>query len=175
MRAAAVALISALTAGSVLAHPHGEVDQQVTLSLLPGRVVIEAVIMPSAPDGVAIYAQLDRDGDGAVSGFEATDFGAELLAATHLSAGGAALALSTPEVTIAERDRVETGLGQIIWRAEAELPSRLERLDFTIDYGAFSHNWFVQPFYASEIVAMGVPELERSGDGATVTLRWPGN
>ena len=166
------ALMLALATGAT-AHPHAYVDQQALLSLGPDGTEVRLVIVPSAPDGPAILAHLDGDGDGVVSAAEAGAFGAALLAETSLRVDGEPMPLILADAKVADPAAVAAGIGAIEVTAEASfelLGPGAHRVALTASYGGFSHGWFVQPFLDPALLVAGPPVVERSADGSWASV-----
>lgn len=170
MRAGLTALLL-VWAGGVLAHPHCYVDQQVALTVAPDRIVMRAVIAPSTTDGAAIFDHVDLDGDGKVSAEEGQGFAASLLAATRLEVGGGTLNLTVEAVTIAPRNLIAVGAGSLDVTAKATIPEGMPpNVDFAIDYADFGAGWFVQPYYAPDLIGQ-YPDVTLSRSAADASIR----
>ncbi|MFS4438151.1 hypothetical protein ACMA5I_08050 [Paracoccaceae bacterium GXU_MW_L88] len=156
------------------AHPHSYVDQQVQLSLGMDSAQITVVIVPSANEGEAIFAHLDRDGDGAISDAEASAFARAVLDKAALMADGETVKLENAQIAMPEADAIQGGLGPIRLRADAPLalaPDTEHEIAFTIGYEDLSHDWFVQPYYHDDFTAaFPEPGLRRSEDGHEVVI-----
>lgn len=172
-QAGLAAALAIMTAGAA-AHPHRHVDQQVSLSVGPEGAGIAIVILPSAAEGDAIHGRLDRDGDGAISDGEAAVFGGAVVQALRLEVDGSAVPLGKPDMSLAGSDAIRAGLGAIRIEAQAAFdlaPGQDHRLVFRVDFDAFSHGWFVQPFYHTALTDLfAVPDLSRSPNGSEVVL-----
>lgn len=167
-------LLGLALAGTISAHPHSYVDQQVQVALGLDRAEITVMIVPSAQDGAAIFAQLDLDGDGAVDDHERAAFRRAVLAAAAFTVDDEPVPLGAGEVTVSAPALLAAGAGPIELRTTARfdpLGPGTHVLRFAIQFDAFDHDWFVQPFYFNDLIAAGPsPELTRSADGSTVTV-----
>ena len=132
-------------------------------------------IVPSAPEGTAILAHLDRDGDGMVSDQEASAFARDVVAGAALTLDGERIPLGKPTVAVPPGETIASGAGTIRVTTQAPLPlaGSTER-DLALDVGfdAFAPDWFVQPFLLPELAGVGtISGIERSDRGARFRLR----
>lgn len=171
----AAALAVPVAAG---AHPHRYIDQQVQLSIGLEAVEITVVIVPSIQDGAAILSHIDGDGDGVVSSKEAQAFGADVLAAAELTVDGRAFVFAHADVAVPDAEEVAKGTTPITVNASTQVrlaEREAHRVDFGISYGAFSHTWFVQPFFYPDLLENPPsPSVDGTGGEGKVVIRFSG-
>lgn len=167
-------LLACVAFGSVQAHPHKDIDQQVLLSVGPGAVTAQVRIAPSYTDGAAIFAHIDADGDGKVSASEAAAFGSAVMARASLRVDGLRFEFKSPHVAVPDREWVAAGLGLIEIDATAaiNLTARApHKVDFAMAYDELAHDWFIQPFYYPDLLsALPAQAIERSAAGNSVAI-----
>ncbi|WP_163269492.1 DUF1007 family protein [Chelativorans alearense] len=153
------------------AHPHSYTDQQVQLSVGLEVVDLSVVIVPSTGDGAAIFSHIDLDGDGAVSDEEAQAFGADVLATAELTVDRRVFAFTNAAVAVPSAEEAARGTGAIIVKASTPISlseTEAHQVDFGISYGAFSHDWFIQPFFHPDLIektsSRSVDRTKASGD-----------
>ncbi|WP_265516897.1 DUF1007 family protein [Nitratireductor luteus] len=160
------------------AHPHSYTDQQVQLSVGLEVADVTLVVVPSAGDGAAIFSHIDLDGDGAVSDEEAQAFGADVLATTELTVDGRAFALTDAAVAVPSAEEAAEGMGAFVVKASTPISlseAKAHRVDFGISYGAFSHDWFVQPFFHPDLVEKtSSRSVDRTEADGKVVIRFNG-
>jgi hypothetical protein len=167
-------LLACVAAGSADAHPHKDIDQQVLLSVGTGEVTVQIRIAPSYVDGAAIFAHIDADGDGVVSQSEARDFGSDVISNAALTVDGQRFQFNLPRVAVPALEWVSAGLGLIEVDATAAVnltASLPHRVDFQIAYDDLAHEWFIQPFYYSDLMRLLPSQsFERSFSGDSVEI-----
>jgi hypothetical protein len=131
------------------AHPHSNVDQQVSLSIGIDKIAIKVFIVPSYIEGSAIFNVLDSNGDCIISKEERMRFGNNVLRRTKLLVNKRFHVFKDPIVSIPNYDQMVSGLGTII--IESSIQGNLaiynkHELSLNMDFDEFSHDWFIQPF-----------------------------
>lgn len=178
MKNIALATVLAVLPLLGFAHPHTSVDQQAALTVGHNGLSVQITILPSHAEGPAIFAALDGDGDGALSEVEMRAFAEDLLSDTALSVDGDTRALALVEVTLVSRTGIEAGTEPIVMTAEAEGAfdaSEAGKVALSVGYTALSHDWTVQPWFASDVLFDGqTPRILRESGNAAVTISFPG-
>lgn len=155
-----------VVSGAAQAHPHDHVEQQALLSIGLDRVVLQVRIVPSYIEGAAIYAHIDDDGDGHVSDDEAAAFAENVISKTRMTLDANEIAFEPPSVKMPDRKSVSSGLGVIEVDAKTSIEltaTETHILAFDIAFEAFSHDWFVQPFFFESLdKAVPSKSVERS-------------
>jgi hypothetical protein len=160
----------ALWAGAAMAHPHTSVDQQVHLSLGLEGIEIAVLIVPAATDGATTREVLDLDGDGSLDPAEAAVFRDTVLTNLEMTLNGAPMTLETHAIVHDPLSALADGLGHIRITAQAPLTTDLQSLTVAIHYDGLGPNWFIQPFYSSDLPAPW-PQVLRSDDTRQIELR----
>ena len=167
---AAVTCGLALWAGAAMAHPHSRVDQQVHLSVGLDWVEIAVLITPAATDGATTREVLDLDGNGILDPAEAAVFRDTVLANLEMTLNGAPLTSEGAAMRHDPLDALADGLGHIQITAQAPFRADLQSLSVAIHYDGLGPDWFIQPFYASDLPAPW-PQVLRSDDTRRIELR----
>lgn len=160
----------ALWAGAAMAHPHSSVDQQIRLSLGPALAEVSVLIVPAATDGTTTREVLDLDGNGTLDPTEAAVFRDTVLANLEMTLNGAHLTLEGAAIRNDPLDALAGGLGHLQITAQAPLGTDLQSLTVAIHYDGLGPDWFIQPFYASDLPTPW-PQVLRSDDTRRIELR----
>lgn len=164
-------------AGGAMAHPHHSADQQVMLSLGLTRADLVLALVPGVADGPALVAQLDSDGDGALSQAERDAFQAGLLADLTLLVDGAPAQLSAGALRIPPLEALGAGLAGLRLDLAADLALAIgadHQVMLTVDGDGFGNGWFIQPYFYSDFAAaVEAPRIERpeSGNRLEISFR----
>jgi len=92
-------LVTAL-AGVAAAHPVDELVQGAYLTLKPGSVGLELDLTPGSEVAARVIGDIDANGDGALTGTEATDFARRVLDSSILTVNATALEWELDDVQI---------------------------------------------------------------------------
>jgi len=157
------------------AHPNGNVDQQVALSLGLETAEVSIVILPSSWYGAALFGQVDRDRDGLASAEEGQALAQVILDQASLSIDGQPVDLSEAQAMIPSRDSLARGMQPIVVVALAQFPpisAGTHVVDFSIAYVAFGHEWSVQPHYDLDLIAaVGTPRMLPSARSNAISIQ----
>lgn len=175
MKAGSVAVLVLLfLSKTLLAHPHSKIEQQALISVGLDRAVLAIRIMPSYDEGTTIFATIDGNGDGIVSDDEAETFGQQVLGGMALYVDGQMHSFGKVAVNIPEARLVRSGQGMIQVKATASfvrLGGTRHKMQLRISYEHLSHNWYIQPFFYSNLLKEYVSRaIERSPDGRHVEI-----
>lgn len=123
MRAALCAAGILLAAGvAVSGHRLDEYLQATLLSVEPGRVEAEIRLTPGVAVFPAVFAAIDTDGDGSISGEEQTAYAARVLRDLSLAINGDPLRLTLLSAVFPDPREMKEGLGEIRIAFRSELP-----------------------------------------------------
>lgn len=156
------------------AHPHSQVDQQVQLIFTLDQIKANITIVPAGASGADIFAQLDTDGDGALSAAETSAVGARVLPDLAGDFDSTPLVFTVDEVKISDRATFLATHGKITISASAGYdpqPPSAHTARFDITFGEFAHDWFVQPYFQQDLAdQMSPPQVVRSDTTDAVTV-----
>ena len=144
----------ACLATAVLAHPHGEVEQQAHLTLASYRATVVHYLAAGGEKGVRLFDHLDTDGNGTIGQVERRSFGRSLIAKTKLTLDGRRPVLSISRYSFPTRSSMRDGAGVI--RVEAIAPRKPRAsgrriATLAIAYRRFAPQWFIQPFLSRDL------------------------
>ncbi|TFL20137.1 hypothetical protein [Jannaschia formosa] len=169
IRAALLALATALLPLVASAHPHAETLRQAVLILAPDAVRIRLTLLPGTDEGPAFAARVDADGDGLVSEPEAMEKARALLAAAHLTWRGNTLPLAPLFAEATPADWLAAGSGSLTLeaRAAADLAAGGTLI-------VEMPGWQLQPLYEAALVdGTGTPEVRPRPDGLVLRVPAP--
>lgn len=156
------------------AHPHAVVEQQAMLSLGTKAAVATYYLAPSPKDGAHMFEHIDSNGDKVLSRAEKFAFAKNIVAKSALTVDDRPVKLTLTHFAFPSRAAMASGEGGIRLKAKAPVAlstAKPHRLSFDVDYHAFSHKWFVQPFYSAKLTANGkMPKLSRTKGSSKVTI-----
>ena len=130
--AAASAMIL-LAATPASAHRLDEYLQATTLALEKERIQVEIRLVPGVAVFPIVFADIDRDADGVVSGAEQRAYAERVLGDLSLSVDGKRLPLHLVSSRFAQREALQEGRGEIRIQFEADLPDRAPRRRLTFE------------------------------------------
>lgn len=169
-----VCLLLSVTAAG--AHPHAYIDQQALISVGTNSVDVTIRILPSFTEGAAIFARIDRDGNGVVSAAEAAELATAVVATAQLEVDGQPVALRRATATVPGIDEVSAGFGVIEIAATAAFrlaSSGDHQVSFDIGFDEFSPDWQLQPFFYTDFIeTMSSRTVARSDTGNGVGIRF---
>jgi hypothetical protein len=119
--AAAFALVL-LSATPVHAHRLDEYLQATTIAAEKGRIQAQITLAPGVAVFPIVFADLDSDGDGVVSGAEQSTYAQRVLHDLVLSVDGKRLPLRLISSTFAKTEALREGRGEIRLDFEADVP-----------------------------------------------------
>jgi len=119
---AIVLLVTLAGSVAVSAHRKDEYLQAARLGVEPGRVDVELDLTPGIAVADAIIAEIDRDGDGALSTEEQRKYVADVLGAVRMQVDGTPVRLEPVASTFAQIGAMRRGEGTIQLRTAAALP-----------------------------------------------------
>jgi hypothetical protein len=115
----------AIVAGAeVSAHRRDEYLQAVRIAIDPGAVHFELDLTPGIELAEAILADIDRNGDGALSQEEQRAYGSLVLSALTLEADGTPVRAQLGDTSFPDPEAVRRGEGTIRIQSAATLPRR---------------------------------------------------
>jgi len=118
-----VAVVVAVLAGSSMsAHRRDEYLQAARLTIDPDRVAIALDLTPGIAVADVVRAEIDRDGDGAVSRQERNEYVRRIVTGIALDVDGRPLTLGVVDDAFPDLDAMRQGEGTIRINATAALP-----------------------------------------------------
>ena len=156
------------------AHPHTDVDQQLLITFGVDDAALTYVIVPSIGSGPAFLAMIDSDSDGAISPSEADQFANAITAATSILTNGTQVVATNVFAIMPPVENITSATAPITVKATVDMPFAMSgehSIVVDVAFDAMSHDWFVQPFYRSDLIDLtGTPELMRQNDTNAISI-----
>ncbi|WP_133064551.1 hypothetical protein [Marivivens niveibacter] len=156
------------------AHPHSDIDQQLLITLGVDDAALTYVIVPSIGSGPDFVSMIDTDTDGTISPAEADQFANAIAAATTILADDQTVELYDVFAIMPPVENIMSATAPITVKATVEMPfatSGIHSVGVDIAFDAMSHDWFIQPFYRSDLIDLtGTPELMRQNDTSAISI-----
>lgn len=121
--AAAIALLVLSAAGSASAHRRDEFLQAARLAIDPDRVQIALDLTPGMAVAASVLAEVDRDGDGAISEGESRAYAGRVLSAVSVDVDGTPLRVELVDTSFAAPAALLKGEGTMRLNAVASIPT----------------------------------------------------
>ena len=166
-----IAMVAAILPGSLAAHPHMEVEQQLHVTV--GAQTAQVSWLIAAPDsGGHIFEHVDKNADGLLDDEELAAFSEKLLSATVFEADGRPVDLVITGLTFPDKEKLLSGASLIEMTARARGPvTTAGRIIVSIGFDTFSDDWFVQPYYLESLVQNSTPRIERDRNILAINLK----
>lgn len=116
-------LIMLAAADAVSAHRRDEYLQAARIAVEPEEVRVDLELTPGIEVADTVLADIDHDGDAALSGNEMDEYAARLATGLTLEVDGQALRVDMEEVTFPDITALRRGEGTIQLRVRARLPA----------------------------------------------------
>ena len=121
--AAATIALLVLAAGSASAHRRDEFLQAARLAIDPDSVQIALDLTPGMAVAASVLAEVDRDGDGAISEGESRAYAGRVLSAVSVDVDGTPLRLALVDTSFAAPAVLLKGEGTMRLNAVASIPT----------------------------------------------------
>jgi hypothetical protein len=116
-------LLVLLGANPANAHRLDEYLQATTIAVEPGRVEAEIRLVPGIDVFPIVFADIDRDADGVASAAEQRAYAERVLGDLSLTVDGKRIPLRIISSTLAPKELLQAGRGEIQVRLEADVPT----------------------------------------------------
>lgn len=175
MKALVTLLIAAWlgAAGPACAHRLDEYLQATTVAVTRGHVVLRVRLTPGVAVAPAVLAQIDANGDGALSPPEQAAYAGRVLAGVSLSIDGAETPLRLRAASFSAPASMRAGSGDVLLELEASAPAGMgeHRLEYAQRPGTVRTVRLVNALANSD-AAIRIDKQSRSPDQASYALTY---